>query len=61
MGVGPRHVYVVRPQERALKGAQESKSLPVAENGPGDPVVDDSDDRGLLLAHSRPDAKPQQG
>ena len=60
-GVGTRNVDGVRPQERALNGAQENKALPVAQRRPGDPVVKDCDDRSLLLGRSRPDAERQQG
>jgi hypothetical protein len=60
-GVGTRNVDGVRPQERALNGAQENKALPVAQRRPGDPVVNDCDDRSLLLGRSRPDAERQQG
>ena len=44
-----------------MSGAQENKALPVAQRRPGDPVVNDWDDRSLLLSRSRPDAEPQQG
>ena len=58
-GVGTRSVDGVRPQERALNGAQENKALPIAESRAGNPVAEDGDAVCRLLGRNRPDVEAQ--